>query len=67
MFGVRFADGWVERSTSSGSSCVEVESVGGVGAFDSIISNLLNKSLRLENGGADEEAYPVGFVCQKGW
>lgn len=44
VFGVRFADGWVERSTSSGSPCVggkEVESVGG-GSFDRIISNFLN-------------------------
>lgn len=30
MFGPRFADGWVERSTSSGSLCVEGEEVGSV-------------------------------------
>lgn len=39
VFGVRFADGWVERSTSSGSPCVEgeeVESVAGGGSFDGI-------------------------------
>lgn len=44
VFGVRFADGWVERSTSSGSPCVEgeEESVVGGRSFDSTISKLLN-------------------------
>lgn len=44
VFGVRLADGWVERSTSSGSPCVEgeeVESLVGGGSFDGLISRRL--------------------------
>ena len=55
MFGVRLADGWVERSTSSGSFCVdseEVVSVAGSGSFYSM-SNVLDDALRLEIGQAD--------------
>lgn len=48
VFGVRLADGWVERSTSSGSSCPEGEEMGSVvggGSFHSV-SKTLNYALR---------------------
>lgn len=69
VFGVRVADGWVERSTSSGSPCAEGEEVGrvaGGGSF-TCVSDVFHYGLRLRNVRADCKAYQGGFVCQRDW
>lgn len=55
VFGVRAAEGWVERSTSSGSSLVFVGAVAGVNS--ALVSAF---ELRNERG----RAYPAGSVCR---
>lgn len=59
----------MERSTSSGSLCVEGEEVGRVVGGGSChgINNMLNYGLRLRNEQAEGKAYQVGFVCQRDW